>query len=229
MSTIALIPARGGSKRLPRKNVLPFHGRPLMVWTIAAARDVGCDRVVVTTDDDEIAAVAIAAGAEVVRRPLDLATDTAPVIGAILHALDGVGATDDDRCILLQPTSPLRTAADITAALAIARVHPDVSVMSVRPIADRTLAWSFVERDGVITPILGWDVLRVRSQDLPPLVVPNGALYIARVGRVRAMREVAPAPIRPCMMAVERSIDIDTAEDFAIAEHLFLGGVHTPV
>lgn len=219
--TIAVIPARGGSKRLPRKNILPFVGRPLLAWSVMAARDAGVDRIVVTSEDPEILAVAAAVRAETVQRPFEFATDHAPVIDAVLHALGVVGASDDDVLLLLQPTAPLRTAADISAALVLARNHPDASVVSVHPVADRTLAWSFMDRDGAFVPVLGWDILRTRSQDLPQLSVLNGALYVAQVGPVRARREVAPPPLVPYHMPEERSVDIDTREDFDRAERLF--------
>lgn len=221
--TIAIIPARGGSKRLPRKNVLSFAGRPLIAWTIAHAQESGvCDRVVVTTDDADIAAVAAAAGGEVVHRPPELATDTAKVADAVVHALDacsGTGSTPET-LILLQPTSPLRTPRDVVDAVTIHRRH-DAAVVSVAPISNPAFAWSCVERDGMLEPVLGWGVLGMRSQDLPSLFIPNGALYVVRVDQFRMHRSFYIPPIFPHVMPIERSMDIDTVEDFTAAERAF--------
>ena len=113
---LAVIPARGGSKALPGKNILTINGRPLIDWSIAAARGSRfVDRVVLSSDDDAIMAAAAACGCEVpFRRPTDLATDAASTIDVVLHALDALPGYDV--VMVLQPTSPLRTAGDIDAA-----------------------------------------------------------------------------------------------------------------
>ena len=117
---LGLIPARGGSKGLPGKNLAPLHGRPLIAWTIAAARSSGfVDDVVVTTDDEDVARVALAEGARVpFRRPARLATDEASMNDVIAHALDELSREGDEYrwLLLLQPTAPLRTVAHIDEA-----------------------------------------------------------------------------------------------------------------
>ena len=121
MTTVALIPARGGSKGIPRKNLVPVGGRPLLVHSIAQARRAaGIDRVFVSTEDAEIAAVAREAGAEIVERPLALAGDTASTESAITHALGQWAAQGlvPDRVVLLQATSPFRADGQLDAALA---------------------------------------------------------------------------------------------------------------
>ncbi|MBI4142369.1 acylneuraminate cytidylyltransferase family protein [Candidatus Uhrbacteria bacterium] len=221
--TIAIIPARGGSKRLPKKNARSFAGRPLIAWTIAHAQESGvCDRVVVTTDDADIAAIAAATGGEVIHRPPELATDTAKVADAVVHTLDACSETGSapETLILLQPTSPLRTSRDIVDAVAMHQRH-NAAVVSVMPVSNRALAWSLVERDGMVEPVLGWGVLGMRSQDLPSLFIPNGALYVVRVDQFRMHRSFYIPPLFPYVMPVERSMDIDTVEDFTAAERAF--------
>ena len=142
MALLALIPARGGSRGVPRKNVREIAGKPLIAWTIEAALSVrGIDRVVVTTDDAEIAEVSRAAGAEVpFLRPAELAADETPGIAPVFHALDAL--PDFDEVLLLQPTSPLRGANDIEALLALVRESNASSVVSVTE-PDCHPAWMF--------------------------------------------------------------------------------------
>lgn len=117
---LGLIPARGGSKRLPRKNVLPFNGRPLIAWTILeAAKSAYLDEIFVSTEDEEISLVSQSYGVDIIRRPLDLAVDTAPMYPTILHAIKRANLTDNDAVCLLHPTSPLRRYEDIDACCAL--------------------------------------------------------------------------------------------------------------
>jgi CMP-N,N'-diacetyllegionaminic acid synthase len=181
---LGVILARANSKRLPNKNVLPLSGKPLVTWTIEAARAVpGIGRLIVSTDGDEIAQVASDAGAEVIRRPDELATDTATSYEALRHVLGEAGLVET--VILLQPTSPLRTAADITAALAL-------YARNQRPLA------SFAH----------------------DAHTPNGAIYIGSYEFLtdRGNWDTV-GPLR-YLMPAERSVDIDTAEDFARAEQI---------
>lgn len=217
MAILGLIPARGGSKGIPRKNVRQIAGKPLIAWTIEAALTTGAlDRVVVTTDDPEIAEVALAHGADVpFLRPADLARDETPGIDPVLHALDLLPGFDT--VVLLQPTSPLRTAGDIAAAIALADAGELPNVVSV---TDATHAgWTFaVDARGVI------DVdardLPLRRQDLPPQFALNGAIYVASSDRLRADRSFLVAGTIGFAMPADRSVDIDTMYDWRIAEML---------
>ncbi len=217
MTTLGLIPARGGSKGIPRKNVLPIAGRPLIAWTIAAARSAATiDRVVVTTDDAEIAAVAAAHGAEVpFLRPAELARDETPGIDPVLHALDMLPGIDT--VVLLQPTSPLRGSEDIDAAVALHASNNGATVVGVTAAAHT--GWTFaMDGDGV----LDIDTMGVaaRRQDMAAQFVLNGAIYVAAVHRLRAAHSfLTPATIGYAM-PVERSVDIDTMFDWRIAEML---------
>ena len=213
---LALIPARGGSKGLPGKNILPVDGRPLIAWSIAAARGARCvDRVVLSSDDDAIMAAAAACGCEVpFRRPAELATDSAATIDVVSHALDALPG--HDVVMVLQPTSPLRTAADIDAACEKFDASGAPACVSIS-LAEQTPYWMYRLGDnGSLVPILESPPGVARRQDLPPVYVLNGAIYIADVAWLRSSRSFVTADTVACVMPPERSIDIDTAADFEV-------------
>jgi CMP-N,N'-diacetyllegionaminic acid synthase len=219
MRTLGLIPARGGSKGIARKNIRSIAGKPLIGWSIEAAlRSELLDAVVVTTDDAEIAAVARQAGAMVpFLRPAALAQDGTPGIDPVLHALDllpGFGAV-----LLLQPTSPLRTAADIDACLQLALDRRALSVVSVSE-PDAHPYWTYRLGDGQTLQRFV-DVPPVaRRQDLPPVFALNGAMYYAQTDwLLQGKRLVAPETMA-YVMPRERSVDIDTSLDWRFAEML---------
>lgn len=220
---LAIVPARGGSKRLPRKNVLLLEGKPLIAWSIAAARDSGCFvDVLVSTDDAEIAETARAHGALVPwLRPPELATDTARSIDVVLHALDWYererGAVAG--MMLLQPTSPFRTAGTIRAAATrFLDLGADAPVVGVSP-AETHPAWTFSLEGSRMHPFCGWEGLKLRSQDLPAAYTVNGAIYVSTPTRLRATQSFY-APDMHALVMTDRaeSQDIDTAEDWASAE-----------
>jgi CMP-N,N'-diacetyllegionaminic acid synthase len=223
---LALVPARGGSKRLPRKNVLPLDGRPLIQWSIAAALDSGvCADVLVSTDDEEIATTSRAAGAMVPwLRPAELATDTAGSAGVITHALAWYeqehGAVD--AVLLLQPTSPFRSAESIRAAVRTYAAQPGPTrhpVVSMSPAVSHP-AWTFSWQEGEMRPSLGWEPLTLRSQDLAPAYALNGAIYVIPAEDARAGRPLMRPGVLPFVMTDAReSLDIDTHDDWALATH----------
>lgn len=224
---LAVVPARGGSKRLPRKNVLPLAGRPLIAWTIDAARASGVFAdVLVSTDDEEIAGVARQAGALVPwLRPAELATDTATSASVLKHAWAWYSRERGpvSAVVLLQPTSPFRTAASIRGAVEQFAAAPDAPahpVVSVSPAAQPP-HWSFRVDNGVLRPFLGWESLQVRSQDLPPAYALNGAVYVIPSADLAADLPVLRPGVRPFVMNdVREALDIDTADDWAAAEHV---------
>jgi CMP-N-acetylneuraminic acid synthetase len=223
---LAVIPARGGSRRLPRKNVLPLHGRPLIAWTIDAARESGVLRdILVSTDDAEIAAAARAAGASVPwLRPAELATDTATSAAVLQHALARHEAEHGavDAVVLLQPTSPFRSAASIRGAVARfdAQRGARHAVVSVSPAAQHP-AWCFRIDGERMEPFLGWEPLAQRSQDLPAAYALNGAVYVLPAADVRQGGPLLRPGLQPYVMDdPTEAIDIDTAEDFELAERL---------
>ncbi|RMG36997.1 MAG: acylneuraminate cytidylyltransferase family protein [Gammaproteobacteria bacterium] len=222
---LALIPARGGSKRLPRKNLLPLAGTPLIAWTIRAARESGLfDRILVSTEDEEIARRAREAGAETpFLRPPELAGDHAPTLGAILHALETLAGQGEhfDYVAVLQPTSPLRNADDIRGAVALLRRKQADAVISVCR-TDHPPEWcNTLPPDGSMRDFFRPGVRETRSQDLPPSYRLNGAIYLYACGRLLESRSLE---MDDCcyayVMPRERSIDIDTELDLKIAEIL---------
>ena len=214
LSVLALITARGGSKGLPGKNIRPVHGRPLIDYTIAAARTArSVDRVVLSTDDDAIASVAVECGCEVpFRRPAALASDDARSIDVVLHALGQLPAYD--LVVLLQPTSPARTAEDIDEAChqLVSRSAP--SCVSVT-VASQSPYWMYrLEGDGRLHPLLEPPIAASRRQDLPPAYVLNGAVYVARTDWLRTHGAFVGHGTIAHVMPPERSIDIDALDDF---------------
>lgn len=219
MKIFALIPARGGSKGIPGKNVKLIAGKPLIVWTIEAAlRSSFIDAVVVSTDDPAIAEVARCAGAQVpFMRPTELAQDETPGMGPALHALDQLPKYDS--LLLLQPTSPLRTTEDIDACLVLATQQHAPSVVSVCE-ADTHPYWTYrlgkdqaLERFVDAAPI-------ARRQDLPQVFALNGALYFAHAKWLRRNGTFINRETIAYVMTRERSIDIDTPLDWKFAEFL---------
>lgn len=214
--TLAVITARGGSKGLPRKNVLIAGGKPLVAWTVEAAISAECvSRVVLSSDDEEIMAAAMAAGCDVpFSRPSDLASDTASSIDVLLHALDQLPGFE--YVVLLQPTSPLRTAEDIDAAFELMLDRGAPSCVSVCE-ADQSPYWMYkIESGDKIQRILSEFDVSTRRQDLPPIYVLNGAIYIAKIDWLRVNKSFIGGETVAYLMPKERSLDIDTAQDFEI-------------
>jgi CMP-N-acetylneuraminic acid synthetase len=220
-----LIPARGGSKRLPRKNVIDFLGRPIIAYTIDAARESGCfERIVVSTEDEEIAAVARQYGAASMGRPPELATDTAGVVDVCLHVLDGeeaAGRTWEAMCCLYA-TAPLRTAGDIRATVGLLDNGVCSFVMGVTSFdLQPHLALKFAS-DGGLTAM--WpDLIKYRASDLPPLRVSNGTTYAVHVAPFRQYRTFYGPGLRGYDMPRERSVDIDTQADLDLAQMIARG------
>lgn len=227
---LALIPARGGSKGLPGKNIRPIAGLPLIAHTIHAARvAVSITRVVVSTDDQAIAAVARAHGAEVpFLRPAELAGDGSPAIEAYLHAcrtLEELGSPPIDELVVLLPTSPLRMAPDIDQAVGQFRLRSAEAVISVTPSA-HPLHWAKVVDDqGVLRDALPGGAANNRNrQDYAQTFMPNGAIYVFRRALLERRSGYYSERTYPMVMPKQRSIDIDDAYDFAIAEFLLTRG-----
>jgi len=210
---LAVIPARGGSKGLPQKNVLPVNGRPLLAWTVDAAHAAqSIDRVVLSSDDEHIIETALGLGCEApFRRPAALATDEASSIDVVLHALDQVPG--HDVVVLLQPTSPLRTAEDIDAACRIFEATGAPSCVSVSPV-EQSPYWMYqVDDRGRLRALIDTPFRTNQRQGLPPVYIPNGAVYVADVQRLRESRSLLVEGTAAYVMPIDRSLDIDTADD----------------
>ncbi len=226
LNAVAIVPARAGSKGLPGKNVRPLLGKPLVGWTLDAALAAGrVARVVVTTDDPVVAEIARTRGAEVVDRPPELAGDNASIVEATLHAAAAAGLAEDAVITLLQPTSPLRAAADVDAALALYEEGGGAgAVMSVCETDHHPLKALLVDEAGLMNPVGGRpETLSAARQTLPRAYRQNGAVYVIRVSELAARRSFFAPPCRPYPMPAERSVDIDSLADFARCEALLSG------
>lgn len=222
---IAIIPARGGSKRLPRKNVLPLAGKPLIVWSIEAALASNyIDKIIVSTDDAEIADISRTAGASVpFMRPSELASDTASSADVVMHALDYLESQEDyyDYIVLLQPTSPLRTSADIDAALELCIEKNANSIISVCETDHSPLWENTLPPDHSMVGFINENISKLRSQDLPTYYRINGAIYICKTENLLKKRTFfINKNIFAYVMSKLNSVDIDDKIDFIIAETL---------
>lgn len=214
LRVLALIPARGGSKGVPGKNILPIGGKPLIQWTIQAARNSRfVDRVVLSSDDERIMEVAQAGGCEVpFKREAGLATDTASSMAVVVDALQRLPG--HDVLVLLQPTSPLRLADDIDAALQLMIETGAPACVSVRPAQEHPY-WSFrvSTADTLEHFVPPPPDAPTRRQDLPQAWCLNGAVYVARVPWLLQQQSFLSAGTVAYRMPAERSIDIDTPAD----------------
>jgi CMP-N,N'-diacetyllegionaminic acid synthase len=215
---LGLITARGGSKGVPGKNIKFLAGKPLIVWTIEAALASGrIDRLILSTDSDEIAAVAKAAGCEVpFMRPPTLATDTATSNDVIRHALETIDS-NDDRVVLLQPTSPLREPQDINGCLDTQAASGGPFAVSVC-VADPPPEHIFrIDANQRLSPVIKGPNAS-RRQDLQSSYALNGAVYAFERAWFLAADGLQVGDAVPYVMPAERSIDIDTELDFIFAE-----------
>ncbi len=221
---VGIIPARGGSKGLPRKNVLPLHGKPLIAWTIEQAKASRyLDKVIVTTDDEEIASIAKTHGADVpFMRPQKLASDTARAIDVIFHALSWFEAHDEtvDILVLLQPTSPLRTAEDINSAIEVLFIKKARAVISVCETEHHPYWSNVLAEDGSMDGFLRPELANRNRQELPTFYRLNGAIYAADCAYIRSQQGFFGKQTYAYVMPRERSIDIDAKIDFQFAEFL---------
>lgn len=217
---LAIIPARGGSKRLPQKNILDLNGKPLIAWTIESALESKyIDKVMVSTDNLEINKVSKEFGAEVpFIRPESLSTDHASSIDVIKHALSFYH-NKFDYVVLLQPTSPLRLFSDIDSAfeLITKEVKAVVSVCETEhsPLWSNTLDANLSMRNFIRD-----ELKNKRSQDLPVYYRLNGAIYIAEVNYFYQNNGFFGENTKAYIMPQERSVDIDTELDFEWAQLL---------
>ena len=217
---LAIIPARGGSKRLPRKNILDLGGKPLIAWSIEAGlQSKYIDKVIVTSDDDEILAIAKEFGSQTIKRPDELASDTATSFDAIKHTIENVEKYD--YIVLLQPTSPLRTAKYIDEAIELLESKKADAVISVCEM-DHSPLWSnTLLEDGSMNSFLRDEVKNRRSQDLEPYYRLNGAIYITKTDSLLEEKSFfLEKNIFAYKMDRESSVDIDEEMDFLMASIL---------
>ncbi|MBM6551056.1 cytidylyltransferase domain-containing protein [Marinomonas ostreistagni] len=218
---LAVIPARGGSKRLPRKNILPLSGKPLILWSIEAAKkSMYIDKYIVTSDDDEILNISKSMQAPTLKRPGYLASDKVGTLDVILHAL-GEQEKKYDIVVVLQPTSPLRTEKNIDEALELFIEKDANSIISVCE-TDHPLLWcNTLPEDNSLVSFIKEGVKEKRSQDLEKSYRINGALYVYNTKSLICDKNIGfDDKSYAYIMKREESIDIDEEIDFRIAEML---------
>lgn len=221
MRILALIPARGGSKRLPGKNIRMLGDKPLIVWTIDAAKGIPeiCD-ILVSTDSSEIAEICKESGVLVPwLRPTELATDTASSVDVALHALDWYEAKHGtvDGLLLLQPTSPFRTKENICTGIALFAKYEYSSVVGVSPTHTHPM-WTLKIENGYLVPFIPGDGLQTRSQDLQSAFVVNGSVYLVNPYDLRSKKTfVGPKSKAFVIESCQETLDIDTEWDWLCA------------
>lgn len=224
--TLVIIPARGGSKRLPRKNILSFNGKPLIQWTIELAIKAKFEHIVVTSDDDEVLSIS-SKFSEIIslKRPLELATDTASTNDVISHVLDQIKITDIDNIMLLQPTSPLRTLKNLNEAIQLFHEGGYASVVSVNLVDHpKDYIFQLEDNNSLDDFYIRLKSLPIRSQDFNREYCLNGAIYITRINDFKKNKTLFNSPGRAYIMSRENSIDIDEPIDFNVAEALIKAG-----
>jgi CMP-N,N'-diacetyllegionaminic acid synthase len=220
MRVLGIIPARGGSKGVPRKNVRMLGGKPLICHSIDAAKaSRHVTHFLVSTDDAEITEVAKSWGAEVLPRPAELAQDKTPMPDVIHHVLKERGA-GFDIILLLQPTCPQRTGTDIDTALAAFNDAQVQSVMSVYQVEDHHPGRMYKTVDGRLAPLFP-EWIAARRQDLPAIFHRNGAIYACRVEHFQRTGFLWDDRPYPYVMPRSRSLNIDDPFDFEIAEFIY--------
>jgi CMP-N,N'-diacetyllegionaminic acid synthase len=217
---LGIIPARGGSKGLLRKNLRMLGGIPLIAHTIQAAlKSRSIELVVVSTEDPEIAAVAASFGATVIDRPTHLATDTVQNNDVVRHVLEITGG-QFSHVALLQPTSPLRGGSHIDDCLGALINGVARSVMTVTPVEHHPGKALFLSASGEVTPFTTASDMEARRQDLPVVYRQNGAVYALAISDFLSENKFILSPCRASVMPQDCSIDIDNEFDLVLAENL---------
>ena len=216
---LAIIPARGGSKGIPHKNIIDLCGRPLISYTIDAGKNSKyIDYVMVSTDDEEIARVARENRAEVpFMRPVELASDTAKTIDAVLHAIRGLYelGQEFDYLVLLQPTEPLRTSEDVDEAIETYFELGCEALVSVSEVDDHPILVRSIQNKK-LKPLLDLSST-IRRQDMPKYYRVNGCIYINAISEINLKTSFNDNSI-PYIMEKSHSVDIDELCDLALAE-----------
>jgi CMP-N,N'-diacetyllegionaminic acid synthase len=220
---LAIIPARGGSKGVPNKNIRTLGGKPLIAWTIEAAQlSKYIDRLIVSSDDTRIIEVAITYGCEApFVRPAELAQDDTPGIDPVLHAIEEIPGYD--WIVLLQPTSPLRTADDIDGCIETCIEGKALCCTSVSESEKSPFMMLTLDEEQNVQSLFP-QLMTKRRQDLPVAYAENGAVYVTDTAWLIQERSFYSSRTKAYVMPKERSMDIDTHADFNYVEWLLQEG-----
>ena len=226
LRVLGLIPARGGSKGVPRKNIKELGGKPLLAYTAECALSASrLARVVLSTDDDEIAQIGRQLGLHVpFLRPADLATDTTPTYPVVMHALECLGDAGEhfDAVCLLQPTNPLRNSDDVNGCIELLEKTGADAVVTVRRVPDEyNPSWVFwKDADGKMSLSTGESVPISRRQDLTPAYHRDGSIYVSRCDSLRSSGNLYGADVRGYESPQTEYVNIDTQADWVAASAL---------
>lgn len=222
MRILAIIPARGGSKGIPDKNIREVHGKPLISYTIEAAlQSTLADEIWVSSDDERILQVAKTAGVFLSRRPKEMAGDESPVDEAVNYLLEQAGDDKFDAVMLLQPTAPIRTGADIDRAVKILRDNPEAnSVISVCEMDDVHPARMYSLNGNSHLSSFIPEFESARRQDIPKAYYRNGSIYLVRMEAFRQTGSLMAKPAIPYIMDRKYLCNIDDPRDLIVAEAL---------
>lgn len=215
---------------MPRKNIAQLNGKPLIAYSIESAfKSNFVDRVIVSTEDAEIAEVSRRHGSEVLNRPKELAQDNTPTISVVQQVLNQLKEEKYivEVVVLLQPTTPLRTTEDIDAAVQLFLTSNCQSVVSICEM-EHSPYWAFQMERGYLKPLLGKKYLKMRRQDLPRVYLPNGALFVSSPKALYKTKSFYSSRTMPYIMPPERSIDIDCEYDLLQAKILLEKSLHAP-
>lgn len=218
-NVFALVPARGGSKGILQKNIVPLGDQPLLAYTLKAAQESGViDSIYVSSDDDQILSVAHYYGAERLKRDPHLARDESPIDPVIAEFIHRVKPAGKDIIILLLPTSPLRNATHIREALAEFHDFPTCrGLISVREINNQLIK-AYVGGGEFLQPLAGAHSSYMRRQDLPSLYMPNGAISIFKVDDFMREENIPRTHEIPYLMSDYDSLEVNTSDDLLLAE-----------
>lgn len=219
-SLIAIVPARGGSKGIPRKNLISLGGKPLIEFTLRAAQSSEVfDDIIVSTDDSEIAEFSRRLGHSIHQRPLHLATDSSRVVDTVLDVAHNWRLDASTLVMVLQPTSPFRGAHHIRQAVDLLRKEDPVAVVSVVECEHHPFKAVRLENQQIFC-ISNQDYLEASRQDLPRLFRPNGAIYMASLATIERGGTLIPNNAYALEMSLEDSLDIDSQIDLMMAQLL---------
>lgn len=219
--SLAVIPARGGSKRLPRKNILPFHGKPILIWTLEAALKSNCfARIICSTEDDEIAAIVQDYGFEVAKRPENLATDKATVNQVTLDIINTLEQQNEffDNVAMLYATAPMRNYLDIQNTMKLLEDDDTYFAMAVTHFIHSPYQVLNLTDDNSLSSCFPL-IYTKKSQELPIPYAGNGSTYVAKIQKFKEVG-FKNAKTKGYIMPFVRSIDIDTQEDYELALYL---------
>lgn len=220
---ICLIPARGGSKRIPKKNIVDFHGKPLLFYTIQAAKNSGLfgDNIYVSSDSEEILKVASSNGVKALKRPAEFSGDTASLEGVTNHLIREVGLSSFDHLCLMMPNCPLRTGEDVAASYSSLIEAKSNCLMSVLKYEWLYPFWALQEKNGTLSPFFGKKYF-IDSKLLPKdIYCPSGAIRWVRISNFVKEKTYYGKRLTKYVLPFERGADIDTYEDLELAKKLY--------